>query len=191
IYRSSDGGFSWDLIGLDGIDVRSIVINSNNIIYAATYGDGIFHSVDNGSTWVELNAGIERKQYVMALSLDKSGHLYAGTWYGGVFKSNQITTSIQESRIYNSYTFDLLHNYPNPFNPTTTIQYTLMKTEYVKIELFNSLGELIQIVEKGVKEAGTYKLFLSFNNNLLSSGIYFYRIKAGDFIQTKKMILLK
>ncbi len=91
----------------------------------------------------------------------------------------------------NTVTYILYQNYPNPFNPTTTIQYTLMKTEYVKIELFNSLGELIQIVEKGVKEAGTYKLFLSFNNNLLSSGIYFYRIKAGDFIQTKKMILLK
>ncbi|MCH7724491.1 MAG: T9SS type A sorting domain-containing protein [Bacteroidetes bacterium] len=91
----------------------------------------------------------------------------------------------------NTVTYILYQNYPNPFNPTTTIQYTLMKTEYVKIELFNSLGELIQIVEKGVKEAGTYKLFLSFNNNLLSSGIYFYRIKAGDFVETKKMILLK
>lgn len=91
----------------------------------------------------------------------------------------------------NEVTYILNQNYPNPFNPTTTIQYTLVKTEYVKMELFNSLGELIQIVEEGVKEAGTYKLYLSFNNLLLTSGIYFYRIRAGDFVGTKKMILLK
>jgi len=91
----------------------------------------------------------------------------------------------------NEVKYILYQNYPNPFNPTTTIQYTLMKTEYVKIELFNSLGELIRVVEEGVKEAGTYKLYLSFNNLLLTSGIYFYRIRAGDFIETKKMVLMK
>ncbi|MCZ6702900.1 MAG: T9SS type A sorting domain-containing protein [Ignavibacteria bacterium] len=91
----------------------------------------------------------------------------------------------------NEVQYILYQNYPNPFNPTTTIQYTLMKTEYVKMELFNSLGELIRVVEEGVKEAGTYKLYLSFNNLLLTSGIYFYRIRAGDFVETKKMILLK
>jgi hypothetical protein len=102
--------------------------------------------------------------------------------------------------------FVLYQNYPNPFNPATTIRYTLEETEYIKVELFNSLGELIKVIASGVKEAGTYKLFLSFDNNLLSSGVYFYRLQATpvggqagnpstssghSFVETKKMILLK
>lgn len=189
IYRSSDGGVSWNLVGLDSIDVRSIVINSNNIIYAATYGDGIFHSVDNGSTWVELNTGIEHQQYVMSLSSDNSGHLYAGTWYGGVFKSNQTTTSIQESRMYKSYTFDLLHNYPNPFNPITTIEYSLFHTGDVSLIIYNLLGEEVARLVSEVQQKGNNKVIWDASN--VSSGIYFYRLQAGNFVQTRKMILLK
>lgn len=86
----------------------------------------------------------------------------------------------------------ILHqNYPNPFNPTTTIQYSIPGTEYVKVELYNSLGELIKIIDEGIKEEGTYTLFLSFNNYILASGVYFYRLIAGDYISTKKMLLLK
>jgi mannan endo-1,4-beta-mannosidase len=91
----------------------------------------------------------------------------------------------------NETNFILYQNHPNPFNPTTTIKYTLMKTEYVKMELFNCLGESIQIIEKGMKDAGTHKLFLSFNNHLLTSGIYFYRLQSGSFVETKKMVLLR
>ncbi len=97
----------------------------------------------------------------------------------------------KDSVISNKTNYILYQNHPNPFNPTTTIKYTLMKPEYVKMELFNCLGELIQIIEKGVKAAGTHKLFLSFDNYLLTSGVYFYRLQAANFVETKKMILLK
>ncbi len=94
--------------------------------------------------------------------------------------------------------FVLFQNYPNPFNPTTTITYSLKNTSQIKIELFNSLGELIKAAPQGVKEKGVHKLFLSFDNSLLSSGVYFYRLEAIPIdgrspisTQTKKMILLK
>ena len=85
----------------------------------------------------------------------------------------------------------LFQNYPNPFNPSTTIKYSINIDEYVKIELFDCLGQLISVIEQGEKNAGTYILFLSFDNYLLSSGIYFYRLQAGKFVQTKKMVLMK
>lgn len=97
----------------------------------------------------------------------------------------------KDSVISNDKDFVLFQNYPNPFNPSTTIQYTLMREEYIKVELFNSLGELIKVIDKGIKSAGTHKLFLSFDNSLLGSGVYFYRLKAGNFVETKKMILIK
>lgn len=99
---------------------------------------------------------------------------------------------LEEDSIVSTYpNFILYQNYPNPFNPSTTIKYTLKNNEYIKIELFNCLGESIQVIDEGMKESGTYRLFLSLNNNLLTSGVYFYRIQAGDFVQIRKMILLK
>jgi len=87
--------------------------------------------------------------------------------------------------------FVLDQNYPNPFNPTTTISYTLKTAGYVKLELFNLLGELVKIMEEGVKEKGTYKIFLSFDDGLLASGVYFYKMQVGNFTAIKKLILLK
>jgi mannan endo-1,4-beta-mannosidase len=96
-----------------------------------------------------------------------------------------------DSIVFSNTNFILYQNYPNPFNPTTIIKYSLMKDEHIKIELFNYLGESVQIIDEGMKEAGTHTLFLSFDNNLLSSGIYFYRLQAGSFVETKKMVLMK
>lgn len=85
--------------------------------------------------------------------------------------------------------FALFQNYPNPFNPNTNIRYQLPKESKVVISLFNVLGaEMIELVNEQ-KEAGSYEF--EFNANNLSSGTYFYKLKAGDFVQTKKMILLK
>ena len=107
-----------------------------------------------------------------------------------LFKEH-IQLSEKDSVISNTANYILYQNHPNPFNPTTTIQYSLLKEQYIKIELFNSLGQSIKVLEEGVKVAGNYKLFLSFKNYLLSSGIYFYRLLAEDFNEIKKMILMK
>ena len=85
--------------------------------------------------------------------------------------------------------FSLGQNYPNPFNPSTTIEYSIPKGSNVKLIIFNTLGEEIKILENGYKEAGNYKI--NFDASELSSGIYFYRIEAGDYGSVRKMILLK
>ena len=85
--------------------------------------------------------------------------------------------------------FDLQQNYPNPFNPGTTIGYSIPEASNVKIEIYDVLGNKIQTLVDDNKSAGNYSV--NFNGSELSSGIYFYRLSAGQFIQTKKMILLK
>ncbi len=87
--------------------------------------------------------------------------------------------------------FYLFQNYPNPFNPTTTIKYMVSIPQFIEIDLYNSIGERIGILEKGFKKAGEYRLDLSFNNYLLGSGVYFYRITGEISSEVKKMILLK
>jgi hypothetical protein len=93
-------------------------------------------------------------------------------------------------------TMDLEHNYPNPFNPNTNIKYQIGNDGFVNLEVFNSLGEVVATLVNEFKQAGTYQM--SFNaSNLpagrqgLPSGVYVYILKSGNFIQSKKMILLK
>jgi hypothetical protein len=85
--------------------------------------------------------------------------------------------------------YSLGQNFPNPFNPATTIHYTLEANSQVKISIFDVLGREAAVPVNEFKQAGSYEL--SFNASGLSSGIYYYRINAGSFTDTKKMILIK
>jgi hypothetical protein len=100
-----------------------------------------------------------------------------------------ITNSAEPPIVY-----DLAQNYPNPFNPTTTINYQIAKSERVKLSVYNILGqEIIRLVDENQK-MGKYRVLWNGRNasgNLLSSGIYFFRLEAGDYVHTKKMTFLK
>ena len=85
--------------------------------------------------------------------------------------------------------YSLSHNYPNPFNPKTTIRYSIKDAGLVKIEIFDILGRKISTLINEEKPAGNYEV--NFNANNLSSGIYFYKLTSGSFTQIKKMQLLK
>ncbi len=90
--------------------------------------------------------------------------------------------------------YSLEQNFPNPFNPSTTIRYSLPKTDEVTLEIFNILGQLISKYNPGYQPAGEYTYTWNasdVHNRPLSSGIYFYRLKTGEFIETKKMTMLK
>ncbi len=85
--------------------------------------------------------------------------------------------------------FSLYQNYPNPFNPSTSIEFTLPKPEYVKLKVYNILGkEVATLVAKKLNQGNhTYQ----FDGSNLASGVYYYQLEAGDFMEVKKMILLK
>ena len=84
---------------------------------------------------------------------------------------------------------ELYQNYPNPFNATTKITYELPKQENIKLTVYNNLGEEIKILSEGEFPKGNYKV--SFDVEALPSGIYFYSLRVNDFVQNKKMTLLK
>ena len=85
--------------------------------------------------------------------------------------------------------WELDQNYPNPFNGTTTISYSIPKSCYVTIEVYDVLGKKISKLVDDGKSAGSYKI--EFDGSKYTSGVYFYRMQAGDYIETKKLILLK
>ena len=85
--------------------------------------------------------------------------------------------------------YALKQNYPNPFNPVTNIEFSIAKTNQVNLIVFNSLGQVVSTLVNQELKPGTYKY--DFNASGLPSGSYFYRLTAGDFVQTNKMILVK
>lgn len=86
-------------------------------------------------------------------------------------------------------TYKLFHNYPNPFNPATTVRFTIPEETHVSVKVFNALGVEIVDLMDSVKPAGDYAV--EFNGENLPSGIYFVQLKAGSYMNMKKMILLK
>ena len=90
--------------------------------------------------------------------------------------------------------FELGQNYPNPFNPTTTIQYALPEPVKVTLRVYNILGQVVRTLVDEHKEAGYYQADWDGKDQVgrsLSSGVYIYKIQAGDFVETKKMQLIK
>jgi len=85
--------------------------------------------------------------------------------------------------------YSLSQNYPNPFNPTTKINYALPKTGLVTMKIYDVTGREIQTLVNDVKQAGSYTV--EFNGANLSSGVYFYKIQSGDFVNVKRMVLIK
>jgi hypothetical protein len=86
--------------------------------------------------------------------------------------------------------YNVSQNFPNPFNPSTIIKYQIPQNSFVNLKVYNSLGQEAATLVNGMVNAGTYEV--QFNASNLSSGVYYYVIKAGNnFVQTRKMILMK
>jgi flagellar hook assembly protein FlgD len=85
--------------------------------------------------------------------------------------------------------FSLAQNYPNPFNPTTNISFAIPTESFVSIKIYDILGKEVSKIVNETKQAGYYNF--NFDATSLSSGMYFYKIEAGNFVQTKRMLLMK
>jgi len=189
IFISSDGGTSW-LAADSGMSDTVVfwILPVASAVFAGTEGHAVFLSTDGAATWSAANSGITDK-YGYALTTF-GGYLFVGT-EGGIWKRpiSQLITAASDRRDILPDGFKLSQNYPNPFNPSTTIHFELPKQSQVRLDLFNMLGQSVMQVLDEKRQAGVYDVQIRAGN--LSSGMYFYRLTAGDFVQTKKMVLMK
>jgi hypothetical protein len=158
------------------------------------YGFDIERSTDK-SLWAKLlfiqgqgNSNTAKAYSYSDNSINKVGKYYYrlkqidnnGSYkYSNVIEADYIAPTV----------YSLNQNYPNPFNPNTVITYALPVASNVKISVYNAIGETVQILENGFKSAGNYSVL--FNAAGIPSGVYFYRIEAGNFLQVRKMMYLK
>ena len=125
-----------------------------------------------------------------------NGEQVSGTWNANVAGSGcsgswgpvgRVVSVDENSEIPKRYTLD--QNFPNPFNPSTTIRYGLPNKSDVQLTIFNTLGQQISQLVNGEQEAGYHEV--KFDASGLSSGVHFYRLRAGDFVETRKLLLMK
>ena len=164
-----------------------IFINSIDTIFVAG-ANGVFRSTNNGEDWTLFNSGLAEFNGTNVFIIDNDGKLIAGTEDRGVCWTADPTTSVENvNNLSNSYS--LFQNYPNPFNPFTTISYTVKELSLVQIKVYDVLGnEIISLVNND-KQKGNYSI--KFDGSDLPSGVYLYSLRVNDFLDCKKMILLK
>lgn len=177
--------------------------------------DALYHWT--GSAWPVLGGGVWQKdpkvafQYEVSALMTYEGKLIVGGWFTGVGSArNSIYVDglaawdgsswstigdawstdvevIPDNKMPQSYS--LAQNYPNPFNPSTDISFSLPRRSTVNLTVYNLLGRKIETLINKEMEAGNYTALWDGSNS--ASGIYFYRLSAGDYVETKKMLLLK
>jgi photosystem II stability/assembly factor-like uncharacterized protein len=189
IYASSDGGDKWIKLNMptDETSINKISFVNDSVMYCV--GKSIYKSTNRGINWekeqMKYNSNISDIRFVN----DSSG-LAVGD-YGKIIKYGRykVVSTIKNDYPYLPKNYALYQNYPNPFNPSTIIRYSIPKTCYVLLKVYNILGKEVATLVNQEKTTGNYEI--NFYANNLSSGVYFYRIQAGNFTDTKKFVLLR
>ena len=131
---------------------------------------------------------------ISSFGVDQDNELYICNFDGNIYKFNLSTTGVTGNGSETPSNYELKQNYPNPFNPSTSINYSIPKLSNVKLVIYNSLGKEVNTLVNTTQLAGNYNRIWDGKDNsgnVLPSGVYFYTITAGDFADSKKMLLLK
>jgi photosystem II stability/assembly factor-like uncharacterized protein len=195
---TTDGGISWtDVEKPYPFQPEDVFIYGEG----SYMGNGIFSLVSGyGGSLVRFQKG---ESFVSQIPTYTGNPLYSFAsfrsgnllhiWVAGsgmtVLHYEDYVSDVNESKIKKELSYNLSQNYPNPFNPSTIISYSIPKESFVDLKVFDILGREIAELVKEQKAAGKYSV--QFDGTNLSSGVYFYSITAGNYHQTKKMILTK
>ena len=190
IGRTYDGGLTWNLSQLTGLGGEGLCYANPSSIIVVGYSE-TFVSTDKGTTWNVQSNNTSTLDAVSFADSSIGWSVGAGIilkWIGGSLPDHLISSIIKTQNNIPS-NFELKQNYPNPFNPVTTINYSIPKEENVVLKLFDNLGREIKTLLNEYKNAGSYSI--EFNASNLPSGVYYYQIQAGNFLKTRKLILIK
>jgi len=186
-----------DISPYDGASMVHNAYVRGNLLYLAHYRAGVIvYNIQNPSTPVELGhydtyPGVNNTAYQGCWNVYPylpSGNIIASDISTGLYILKLVTTGVNENiTVVDNYT--LMQNYPNPFNPLTTITYYIPKSSNVKIRVTDEVGRVVKTLVDEFQNIGSYSA--EFNGDGLASGTYYYTIKAGNFVETKKMIMVK
>jgi Secretion system C-terminal sorting domain len=185
VYMSPDMGESWqiDTTGLTQNTINAFAVVGTNVFAGGT---GVYLSAVDGKSWT--NTGLQNMS-VNSLTESKT-NLYAGTTSGvWTIPLSELITDVKAKQNNFPTDYSLYQNYPNPFNPSTNISFNLPSKSFVKLKIFDLLGREVATIVSEEMSAGNHTR--QWNAANMSSGVYFCRLEAGSFSQTKKLVLLR
>jgi len=202
IFKSIDGGISWN--NINSAYLNALYIDNSGVIYNA--GEYVVMvSSDGGDSWdtYGYNDGMLSKVERNCIAFDETNKiLYVGTQEWGILSMNFAETTkikAEDKKLINSHR--LFSNYPNPFNQQTAVRFQVLGVRdqglgigHVKLEIYNILGQLVTTLVNEERQPGEHTVYWNgkdMHGRDVPSGVYFYRMKAGEFTDVKKMILMK
>ncbi len=192
LLKSIDRGENWffadsGIVRNNYWDVLIDPIN-NKHIFTVTSG-GVFQTINNAVFWKSLNSGFPDDTYFRTLVITPTAsHLYCGT-DKGIYKLD-LLTSVEEKEDNHTERIKLFHNYPNPFNPSTKITYSVNgRKQNMKLSVYNLLGHEVAVLVNEEQRAGNYEVI--FDGSNLPSGVYLIKMQYRNYIKTIKSVLIK
>ena len=196
VVLSTDGGVNWVRrnTGLRGNQVfPAEVVNAiamGNATHGWIGGDGgiIFKTENGGQSWTRQNSPFAGAS-IKAMDYNTQRVAFVGTLGTSGYNASPLLTGLDDPISTTVSGFRLEQNYPNPFNPTTQIAFVLPRAGQVNLTVYDVLGRAVATLVDEAVAAGEYRV--TFDGRDLSSGIYFYQLRAGDFMETRRMMLVK
>jgi photosystem II stability/assembly factor-like uncharacterized protein len=204
IFKSMDGGRNWNVLDtlhntflqnvffsdtLEGLATGWSCMTGTNCGLDAGI---IYRTTDGGFSWnkeLDIASALLYRIFI----LDSNNGWAVGGIPGGagmvVCRFRKTATGVKEHNVVAPSSFSLSQNFPNPFNPTTKIDFRLSKPSFVMLKVYDLLGREVATLMNEKKEQGEHSL--SWGAEGVPSGVYFYRLVAGDFIETKKMVVAR
>ncbi|HSL89269.1 MAG TPA: T9SS type A sorting domain-containing protein, partial [Ignavibacteriaceae bacterium] len=187
--HTTNGGIDWTEINIGGKDIYFSNNLNGIIVNYYSLGSDIFITKDGGNNWI-LQPRVT-DQYLYTAFADSDGFWGAGMSGTILYSNDPVITGMEDLLNFgtnvNDYT--LSQNYPNPFNPSTKISWQSPVGGWQTLKVYDILGNEVATLVNEYKDAGYHEI--EFNAAELSSGVYFYRIQIEDFIETKKMLLIR
>ncbi|MBN1350355.1 T9SS type A sorting domain-containing protein [candidate division KSB1 bacterium] len=207
VYMSKDAGETWEVIHWHTKIIEmcrgSQSLSSLGHLYLAAADDDIYHSHDGGFNWQPVvdSDGLVNKKFT-SLAIDRFDPLaiYVGT-EKGIFMYGPKTTVADKNQNPDSHAmpeqFALCQNYPNPFNQQTVIRYELpggLGSRRISLKIYNLLGQVIRVLVDDISNPGFYKIAwdgMDSDGSQVESGIYFCQMRCGQFVSTRKLVLVR
>ncbi|GEM_PF-684447 len=189
--KTTNGGTTYTTLTAPGFNNVTGLAGANSTYYWFVRGDSLFATTNSGTNWSMSFADTKGLWGVDVTALNNGcGIGWAVGDSGKIIRIN-VDTLVGIQPIGNGVPniYRLAQNYPNPFNPNTKIAFDIPKAGIVNMVVYDLLGRDVATLVNEFKQAGRYNV--DFNALNLASGVYFYRITAGDFVETKKMLLIK
>jgi hypothetical protein len=172
-------------------------LTNNNVLSLAVSGTNLFAgtrlsvclSTNNGTSWTDVSSGLTNP-YVISLAVS-GPNIFAGTWGSGVWRRplSEMITSVHIISSELPSEFLLRQNFPNPFNPSTSIQYDIPVNSFVKLVVYDITGKEVTTLVNETMPAGKYEAV--WNGKQFASGIYFARLDVGSYKHIIKMLMIK